>query len=175
VTLFDHEKLAVYQASIAFVAWVGEALEGPLSTCRLSAVKHLDDASQSIPNNIAEGNGKRSATDRCRFLDIAIGSALETTCLDVLVARGRLISEFAHHGKAMLNRIVAMLCKLLETTRARAFEDVGREAARYRDSIRFRLPPVAPDLEVSTIRRSQLSHRSGLCGSAYRPRCPATR
>jgi four helix bundle protein len=103
------------KASIAFVAWVGTALEGPLSGCRLSAVKHLDDASQSIPNNIAEGNGKRSATDRCRFLDIATGSALEcAACLDVLVARGRLSSEYAEHGKAMLTRIVAMLCKLVE-------------------------------------------------------------
>jgi hypothetical protein len=55
--VFDHEKLDVYRASIAFVACVGEALEGQLSGCRLSPAKNLDDASQSIPNNIAERNG----------------------------------------------------------------------------------------------------------------------
>jgi four helix bundle protein len=115
VTAFDHERLDVYKASIAFVTWVGEALEGPLSGCRLSAAKHLDDASQSIPNNIAEGNGKRSTIDRCRFLDIATGSALEcAACLDVLVARGRLGPEYAQDGKTMLARIVRMLRKLVE-------------------------------------------------------------
>jgi four helix bundle protein len=75
MTLFDHERLDVYKASITFVAWIGDLLDGPLVECRLSAVKHLDAASQSIANNIAEGNGKRSLADRCRFLDIAVGSA----------------------------------------------------------------------------------------------------
>ncbi|MHC4917139.1 MAG: four helix bundle protein [Planctomycetota bacterium] len=35
-------------------------------------------ASQSIPLNIAEGNGKRSKTDRNRYLDTSRGSALES-------------------------------------------------------------------------------------------------
>ncbi|PWT85235.1 MAG: hypothetical protein C5B58_03420 [Acidobacteria bacterium] len=37
----------------------------------------LDRASNSIALNIAEGNGKFSSKDRCRFFDIAHGSALE--------------------------------------------------------------------------------------------------
>ena len=36
MALFDHEKLDVYKASIVFVAWLGELLDGPLSECRLS-------------------------------------------------------------------------------------------------------------------------------------------
>ena len=89
--VFDHEKLDVYSAAIEFIAWVGEILDGPLVGCRLSAKKHLDEASQSIANNIAEGNGKRSPSDRCRFLDIATGSAMEcAACLDGLVARRHL-------------------------------------------------------------------------------------
>ncbi len=114
MALFDHEKLEVYQAAIAFIAWVGDLLDGPLAGCRVSAVKHLDGASQSIANNIAEGNGKRSATDRCRFLDIATGSALEcAACLDGLVARRRVEDAVAQRGKAILARIVAMLCKMV--------------------------------------------------------------
>jgi hypothetical protein len=70
---FDHEKLDVYRLSIEFQRWVGPLIEGgPGKGPRLSAAKHLDDAGTSISNNIAEGNGKRSAVDRCRFLDIAL-------------------------------------------------------------------------------------------------------
>ena len=90
-------------------------LDGPLLACRLSAIKHLDGASQSIANNIAEGNGKRSPIDRPRFLDIAIGSALEcAACLDGLVARRRLDATVALTGKTILRRVVSMLCKLVE-------------------------------------------------------------
>ena len=88
---FDHEKLDVYRLSIELIAWVGTLIDERLAGARLSAVKHLDEASTSVSLNIAEGNGKRSAVDRARFLDIARGSALESAaCLDVLVARKRL-------------------------------------------------------------------------------------
>ncbi len=84
---FDHEKLDVYRLAVEFLGWAGELLDGPLVGTRYAAVKHLDEASQSIANNIAEGNGKRSPVDRCRYLDIARGSALEcAACLDGLVA-----------------------------------------------------------------------------------------
>lgn len=114
---FDHERLDVYRLAIEFLAWVGELLdEGALEGCKLKAVKHLDDAGRSIANNIAEGNGKRSRVDRCRFFDMSRGSALEcASCLDVLVARKRLLSEQAEAGKTMLVRIVSMLSKLIES------------------------------------------------------------
>jgi len=94
---FDHEKLDVYRLSIEFQRWVGPLIEAGLGKgARLSAAKHLDEASTSISNNIAEGNGKRSAADRCRYLDIARGSALEcAACLDVLVARNRVSDDLA--------------------------------------------------------------------------------
>lgn len=111
---FDHEKLDVYRAAIEFLAWAG-ALVDSLKGTKLSAVKHLDDAATSVALNIAEGNGKRSAVDRARFLDIARGSALEcAACLDVLVARQRLSSRDVGAGKEILLRIVAMLTKLIE-------------------------------------------------------------
>ena len=70
---FDHEQLEVYQESIAFIAWLAAILEG---TLRAGEVKdQLDRASTSIPLNIAEGNGKYAPKDRCRFFDIAHGSA----------------------------------------------------------------------------------------------------
>ncbi len=105
----------MYRKSIEFLAWTGELLDGPLAGTRFAAAKHLDEASQSIANNIAEGNGKRSVADRCRFLDIARGSALEcAACLDGLVARRKLSTDQVAAGKGILLRIVAMLTKLLE-------------------------------------------------------------
>jgi four helix bundle protein len=60
-TGFDHEKLKVYQESVAFVAWA----DGILQRCPdKAAVKdQLDRASTSIPLNIAAGNGKWSSRD----------------------------------------------------------------------------------------------------------------
>jgi four helix bundle protein len=114
--VFDHEKLDVYRLAVEFARWVSEQVEdGRLKGCKLSAVKHLDDSSRSIVNNIAEGNGKRSMRDRARFFDISRGSALECAAsLDLLVARRRLDEQQAEEGKTILARIVSMLVKLIE-------------------------------------------------------------
>ena len=68
--MFDHERLNVYQVSLEFIAWVYErinALDGHFRHARDELIR----ASQSIPRNIAEGNGKRSRADRSRFFQIA--------------------------------------------------------------------------------------------------------
>ena len=65
--------------------------------------------------DIAEGNGKRSLADRCRYLDSARGSALECgACLDGLVARRRLSAGQVAPAKGALVRIVSMLTTMLE-------------------------------------------------------------
>jgi four helix bundle protein len=110
----DHEKLDVYRVAIEFIGWVNDRLEASVELARLPAAEHLDEASQSIANNIAEGNGKRSLADRCRFLDIARGSALEcAACLDGLVAKKRLEPAQAAMGKQLIERIVSMLWKMI--------------------------------------------------------------
>jgi len=112
-TTFDHEKLHVYQDAIRFVSWADEILESIPKN--LAVHDQLDRASTSIPLNIAEGNGKYTAADRCRFFDIARGSALESAaCLDVLVAKKRLPQ--VGQGKEILVRIVSMLVGLIRST-----------------------------------------------------------
>jgi four helix bundle protein len=121
---FDHEKLDVYRNSIAFCAWVGDFL--PAITAKTSAKDQLDRASTSIPLNIAEGNGKFSARDRARFLEMARGSALEcAACLDVVVARKLASAEQVADAKAQLATIVRMMMGLLKRFSERA--DVLRE------------------------------------------------
>jgi len=64
--------------------------------------------------NIAEGNGKFTGSDRCRFFDIARGSALEcAACLDVMVARKLIVKILADEGKVSLIEIVSMLVGLI--------------------------------------------------------------
>src|SRR5438034_3605811 len=105
---FNHEKPMVYSEAIEFVAWLSNLLE---QLPRSGDVKdQLSRASESVALNIAEGNGKYSAKDRCRFFDIAHGSALECAAgLDILVARTKLGAEAIRDGKQRLKNIVEML------------------------------------------------------------------
>ncbi|MBN1905040.1 MAG: four helix bundle protein [Deltaproteobacteria bacterium] len=112
-TVFDHEKLTVYQKSLQFIVWVQKILERIPK--KYSVNDQLDRSSTSIPLNIAEGNGKYSKKDRCRYFDIARGSALESAgALDVLVAKGLLKEEEILKGKKMLFEIVSMLVGLIK-------------------------------------------------------------
>lgn len=90
-----------------------------------SVRNQLDRASTSVLLNIAEGNGKFTSPDRCRFFDNARGSALESAaCLDVIVAKGFLSVQEIEAGKAMLARIVSMLFGLIRANSdTRVFEE----------------------------------------------------
>jgi len=120
-TFFDHEKLEVYRETIVFIAWVHELLE---TIDRPGDVKdQLDRASSSIAFNTAEGNGKYTPKDRCRFFDIAHGSALECAAgLDVLVVRKKTGLEQIRPGKERLQRIVRMLFGLIKKNSTREYE-----------------------------------------------------
>ena len=111
---FDHEKLEVYQLAIQFVAW-SEILLEDCQGKSASAKKHLDEASSSIPNNIAEGNGRWSKKDRKKFFEVARGSALEcASCLDVLVAKRRITADRVIEGKEKRRSIVNLLTRMIK-------------------------------------------------------------
>lgn len=117
MTQFDHEKLNVYQEAIRFVAWTDDLLESVPKN--IAAHNQLDRAATSVPLKIAEGNGKHTPADRCRFFDIARGSALECgACLDVLVAKKKIEASKANEGKSSLVKIVSMLVGLIRANSA---------------------------------------------------------
>jgi four helix bundle protein len=128
-TYFDHEKLDVYREAIAFCTWTGDLLNS--ISAKAAAKDQLDRASTSIPLNIAEGNGKFSAKDRARFLEIARGSALEcAAALDVLVARKLTAPDAIETAKENLVRIVQMLMGMLRRFSERG-EFLREDAEEY--------------------------------------------
>jgi four helix bundle protein len=119
---FDHEKLRAYQEALRFAAWVEPLLEK--LPAKLAARDQLDRASTSIPLNLAEGNGKRSHPDRCRYLDIARGSAVEcAACLDVLVVKRRITPDEADEGKRILLTVVSLVAGLIARFSGRVEEE----------------------------------------------------
>jgi four helix bundle protein len=126
VQTFDHERLDVYRLSNDYVARSFEASQSLEGLHRHARDQWLR-AAQSIPLNIAEGNGKRSPKDRARFLDIARGSALECAAIqDVLVTTKGIKVQDDAAMKAMLHRIVAMLTRM-----AMKFDGVAESSAAY--------------------------------------------
>ena len=120
-----HEKLDVYRLSIQYVAWVftqAKALHGVHRSARDQWLR----ASQSVPLNIAEGNGKSTDADRRRYFEIARGSALECAAIqDVLVVSQVLDEELSDTHKNDLDRITAMLSRM--GGRGYGIREVGSE------------------------------------------------
>ena len=107
-----HEKLDVYRLAISYVAWVFEHSE-QLNGAHRHARDQWLRASQSIPLNIAEGNGKTAEADRRRFFEIARGSVLECAAVqDVLVVGEALEENKSRERKIELDRMAAMLSRL---------------------------------------------------------------
>lgn len=127
---FDHERLKAYRKALEFVEFAGPTIDD--LPARLAARDQLDRASTSIALNLAEGNGKRSHAERCRYFNTARGSGVEcAACLDVLVARKKIPLEAAERGKAILIEVVSMTAGLI----ARFSGEANEAAAEYGDGI----------------------------------------
>jgi len=123
---FGHQKLDVYRLSLDYIRWVYERVD-----CLKGIHRHARDqllrASQSIPLNIAEGNGKITDPDRIRFFSIARGSALECAAIqDVLLIAQVITGDEYSIGEKLLFRIVSMLTKMTQKSWS-----VREESAEY--------------------------------------------
>jgi four helix bundle protein len=130
---FDHERLDVYRLSIEYVAFSYRLAKGLTGIHRAAHDQWLR-AAQSIPLNIAEGNGKQSLKDKNRFFEIARGSALECASIhDVLRVCDAIDDESNRHGKSELKRIVSMLTRLIQRT-----QTVAEDAFEYEYEYEYR-------------------------------------
>jgi four helix bundle protein len=131
--VFDHERLDVYRLSVDYVAFSYCIAKGLTGVHRHARDQWLR-AAQSIPLNIAEGNGKQSLKDKNRFFEIARGSALECASIhDVLHVCDAIEDKSNRHGKSELKRIVSMLTRLIQRTQTVA-EDAFEYEYEYRDA-----------------------------------------
>jgi four helix bundle protein len=114
---FDHERLVVYQVALEFFDLADDLVEQLRGRGgRANLADQLTRASLSIVNNIAEGAGRFSRGDKRRSYLSAIGSSTECAAMLDVCLRRRLLPEETHRdGKLLLDRIVAMLTRLVKS------------------------------------------------------------
>ena len=112
--MLHFQKLDVYQRSIEFLALANRIL-GQLPRGNAGLADQLRRAGQSIPQNIAEGCGRTTRADKAKHYTIATGSAMECAShLDVMKTDELIESDLYQGGIDVLERIVAMLTKLID-------------------------------------------------------------
>ena len=112
--MLSFQKLDVYQRSIEFLAFARRLLQR-LPRGHGDLVDQLRRAAQSTPQNIAEGAGKTTRADKAKHYTIARGSAMESAShLDVMQVDELIDAELYARGIELLERIVAMLTKLID-------------------------------------------------------------
>ncbi len=111
---FWHEKLHVYQQSLLFVSST-ESLIAEI-TDPAAVLDHLERASESVAENIVNGNSQWSRDAKCRYFGIARGSALEcAACMDVCCLKGLVSAARRDEAKEELQQIVRMLVGLIRS------------------------------------------------------------
>jgi four helix bundle protein len=110
--MLSFQRLRVYQQSIAFLSLAVEVI-ADLPRGNAELADQLLRAAQSMPRNIAEGAGRRSAADQARFYANARGSAMEAAAALDTMRVMKLISEQGYaRGIELLEGIIAMLTKM---------------------------------------------------------------
>jgi four helix bundle protein len=155
---FDHEKLDVYQLELQFIAWVTPLIEEAKERARgktSEVCDQLDRASRSALLKTAEGNGKRQRPVRAKFFDDARGSATECAgCLDAMVAKGVFEPGRIAGGKAILVRIVSILCKLIDR-----FDHTG--GMLREEPVEYRISRRVPDESRTRTRTRTRTKKAG--------------
>jgi four helix bundle protein len=110
--MLSHERLDVYRVALEFVALaIAICSDAPKGTGFM--VDQLRRSASSVSLNIAEGVGRTGTGDSSRHYAIARGSAMEcAAALDNLVIMKVITWERHRTGKALVQRIVAMLTKM---------------------------------------------------------------
>ena len=112
--MLHFQKLDVYQRSIEFLA-LAHRVRAQLPRGHAELADQLRRAAQSVPQNIAEGCGRTARAEKAKHYTIARNSAMESAAhLDVIKSDGLIEAGPYERGMELLERIVAMLTKLID-------------------------------------------------------------
>ena len=114
VVMLSFQKLDVYQRAIEFLV-LAHRVRNQMPKGHADLADQLRRAAQSIPQNIAEGAGRTSKADKAKYYTNARGSAMESAAhLDVMRVEELIVAEHYARGTELLERVVAMLTKLID-------------------------------------------------------------
>ena len=113
-----HEKLDVWKKSINFVVALYQATENFPKDERFGLTSQLRRAAVSIPANIAEGAGRRTANEFVHFLSNSQGSASEVETELLIAHKLHYLSEETYRVlMSALDEIGRMLTGLAHTVK----------------------------------------------------------
>ncbi|HXC99104.1 MAG TPA: four helix bundle protein, partial [Verrucomicrobiae bacterium] len=92
-TMFNFEKLGVWQDAIAFADLVYKLTRPFPDGERFGLTNQMRRAAVSISSNIAEGSSRSSRTDFARFVEIAAGSVFEVVSQATISRRRGYLEE----------------------------------------------------------------------------------
>lgn len=91
--MHQYKNFKVWQKGRELVKKVYQLTQQLPDDERFGLVSQMKRAAISLPANIAEGSGRRTDSDFCRFLDIAYGSSCELETLLLLCVDLSFLSE----------------------------------------------------------------------------------
>ncbi len=111
--VFDFERLEVYQLAVRHAVRIFELTEGFPHRVQSSLGDQLCRASVSVANNIAEGSGKRSRKEKCRYYSNAFNSARECVpAITIAHERQYLGDPVRRELRENVGRLCGMLTRL---------------------------------------------------------------
>lgn len=114
---FDFENLKVYQKSLDFIDRVFEIYRCLDQGYKISLGSNLLRAALSVANNIAEGNDKKSAREKCRYMTISSDSAREcVSVINVLNRQDMIDSKVYQKLRNDVREITSMLRGLITSS-----------------------------------------------------------
>jgi four helix bundle protein len=91
--MHNFRKMKIWEDARKLVSGIYTLTQKIPASERYGLISQIQRAAISIPANIAEGSGRTGNKEFCRFLDIAIGSALELETLIIIAGDLGFISE----------------------------------------------------------------------------------
>jgi four helix bundle protein len=109
--------LFVWQASVDLAVLCVELGDRLIAARRFALADQLVRASCSVPNNIAEGQGRYTSPDRCHYLVVARGSLYEVdTQLEILI-RAKLTKDVSAM-RDIIAKVESGLTKMIDRLHA---------------------------------------------------------